>query len=220
MISLALADDQALVRAGFRAVVSGEPDMTVVGEASDGAQAVRLARQFLPQVMLMDIRMPGVDGLAATREICSDASLTGVKVVILTTFESDEYVYGAIRAGASGFLLKDIEPVELIHAVRVIARGDALLAPSVTRRLIAGMATRLKEPPAPAPEALTPRELEILDLVAAGRSNEEIATALAISYATVKTHVSRILAKLAMRDRAQLVVWAYETGRAVPGWLP
>jgi DNA-binding NarL/FixJ family response regulator len=220
MISLALADDQALVRAGFRAIVAGEPDMTVVGEASDGAQAVRVARQFLPRVMLMDIRMPDVDGLAATRQICSDESLAGVKVVILTTFESDEYVYGAIRAGASGFLLKDIEPVELIHAVRVVARGDALLAPSVTRRLIAEMATRLKEPPAPAPEALTPRELEILDLVAAGRSNEEIATVLAISYATVKTHVSRILAKLAMRDRAQLVVWAYETGRAVPGWLP
>jgi DNA-binding NarL/FixJ family response regulator len=220
MISLALADDQALVRAGFRSIVAGEPDMTVVGEASDGEQAVRLVRRFLPQVMLMDIRMPGVDGLAATREICSDRSLAGVKVVILTTFESDDYVYGAIRAGASGFLLKDIEPVELLHAVRVVARGDALLAPSVTRRLIAGMATRLKEPPAPAPEALTPRELEILDLVAAGRSNEEIATALAISYATVKTHVSRILAKLAMRDRAQLVVWAYETGRAVPGRLP
>jgi DNA-binding NarL/FixJ family response regulator len=220
MISLALADDQALVRAGFRAIVAGEPDMAVVGEASDGAQAVRLARQFLPQVMLMDIRMPGVDGLAATREICSDESLAGVKVVILTTFESDAYVYGAIRAGASGFLLKDIEPVELIHAVRVVARGDALLAPSVTRRLIAEMATRLKEPPAPAPQALTPREMEILDLVAAGRSNEEIATVLTISYATVKTHVSRILAKLAMRDRAQLVVWAYESGRAVPGWLP
>jgi DNA-binding NarL/FixJ family response regulator len=170
--------------------------------------------------MLMDIRMPGVDGLAATREICSDESLAGVKVVILTTFESDEYVYGAIRAGASGFLLKDIEPVELIHAVRVVARGDALLAPSVTRRLIAEMAIRLKQPPVPAPEALTPRELEILDLVAAGRSNEEIATVLVISYATVKTHVSRILANLAMRDRAQLVVWAYESGRAVPGWLP
>ncbi|GAA3924821.1 response regulator [Actinoplanes auranticolor] len=220
MISLALADDQALVRAGFRSIVAGEPDMTVVGEASDGEQAVRLARQFLPQVMLMDIRMPGVDGLAATREICSDGTLAGVKVVILTTFESDAYVYGAIRAGASGFLLKDIEPVELIHAVRVVARGDALLAPSVTRRLIAEMAARLKEPPAPAPESLTPRELEILDLVAAGRSNEEIATVLAISYATVKTHVSRILAKLAVRDRAQLVVWAYESGRAVPGWLP
>ena len=220
MIHLALADDQALVRAGFRAIVAGEPDMTVVGEAADGAQAVHLARQLLPQVMLMDIRMPGLDGLAATREICADERLAGVKVVILTTYESDEYVYGAIRAGASGFLLKDIEPTELIHAVRVVARGDALLAPSVTRRLIAEMAARRKPPPAPELEALTAREMEILDQVAAGRSNEEIATALAISYATVKTHVSRILTKLAMRDRAQLVVWAYESGRAVPGWLP
>jgi DNA-binding NarL/FixJ family response regulator len=220
MISLALADDQALVRAGFRAIVAGEPDITVVGEAADGEQAVRLARQARPDVMLMDVRMPGTDGLAATREICSDPSLAGVRVIILTTFESDEYVYGAIRAGASGFLLKDIEPVELIHAIRVVARGDALLAPSVTRRLIAEVASRLKPPPAPELAALTGREAEILDLVAAGRSNEEIAAQLAISYATAKTHVSRILTKLGMRDRAQLVVWAYESGRAVPGWLP
>ncbi|WP_127500382.1 response regulator [Actinoplanes solisilvae] len=220
MISLALADDQALVRAGFRAIVSGEPDMTVVGEAADGTQAVALARRLRPDVMLMDIRMPGVDGLAATREICADRGLLGVKVVILTTYESDEYVYGAIRAGAAGFLLKDIEPVDLIRAVRVVAQGDALLAPSVTRRLIAEMAGRLKPPPAPPPADLTARELEILDQVAAGRSNEEIATRLTISYATVKTHVSRILTKLGLRDRAQLVVWAYESGRAVPGWHP
>ena len=220
MISLALADDQTLVRAGFRAILSGEPDMTITGEASDGAEAIDLARRLRPDVMLMDIRMPGTDGLAAAREICADTTLTDVRVVILTTFESDEYVYGAIRAGASGFLLKDIEPAELIHAVRVVARGDALLAPSVTRRLIGEMAGRLKPPPAPEPGTLTARELEILDLIAAGLSNEEIAARLVISYATTKTHVSRILTKLALRDRAQLVVWAYETGRARPGWMP
>ncbi|MBB2947733.1 DNA-binding NarL/FixJ family response regulator [Actinoplanes lutulentus] len=220
MISLALADDQALVRAGFRAIMAGEPDITLVGEASDGEQAITLARRTRPDVFLMDIRMPGIDGLGATRAICADATLAGVKVVILTTFESDEYVYGAIRAGASGFLLKDIEPVELIHAVRVVARGDALLAPSVTRRLIAEVASRVTPPPVPRLDVLTAREAEILDLVAAGRSNEEIAAELAITYATAKTHVSRILTKLGMRDRAQLVVFAYESGRIVPGWLP
>ncbi|GGN93034.1 DNA-binding response regulator [Actinoplanes lobatus] len=220
MISVALADDQALVRAGFRAILNSEPDMTVAGEAADGTQAVDLARSARPDVMLMDIRMPGTDGLAATRRICADPDLAGVRVVILTTYESDEYVYGAIRAGASGFLLKDLEPDELIHAVRVVARGDALLAPSVTRRLIAETAGRLNPPPAPLLDALTGRETEILDLVAAGLSNEEIAARLAISYATAKTHVSRILAKLGLRDRAQLVVLAYESGRIRPGWLP
>ncbi|MBO3742488.1 response regulator [Actinoplanes flavus] len=220
MISVALADDQALVRAGFRAILTGEPDITVAGEAADGTQAVDLARTARPDVMLMDVRMPGADGLAATRRICADPDLAGVRVVILTTYESDEYVYGAIRAGASGFLLKDLEPDELIHAVRVVARGDALLAPSVTRRLIAETAGRLTPPPAPRLAALTGRETEILDLVAAGLSNEEIATRLAISYPTTKTHVSRILAKLGLRDRAQMVVLAYESGRIRPGWLP
>ncbi|MFI5495793.1 response regulator [Actinoplanes sp. NPDC051859] len=221
MISLVLADDQTLVRAGFRSILAGEPDLKVAGEAADGAEAVQLAHELRPDVLLMDIRMPGLDGLAATRQICADKSLDGVKVVILTTFESDEYVYGAIRAGASGFLLKDTEPVELIRCVRVVARGDALLAPSVTRRLIAEVAARLTPPP-PAPElaSLTAREAEIMDLVAQGLSNEEIAGRLVISHATTKTHVSRILTKLGLRDRAQLVVWAYESGRALPGWLP
>ncbi|BBH71743.1 DNA-binding response regulator [Actinoplanes sp. OR16] len=218
MISLALADDQTLVRAGFRTILAREEDMTVTGEAANGDEAVRLAREKRPDVLLMDIRMPGKDGLAATREICGDPDLADVRVVILTTFESDEYIYGAIRAGASGFLLKDLEPEELIHAVRVVARGDALLAPAVTRRLIAEMSARPAPPPPPRLDGLTARELEILDLVAAGLSNEEIAARLRISHATVKTHVSRVLTKLAVRDRAQLVVWAYESGRARPGW--
>jgi DNA-binding NarL/FixJ family response regulator len=220
MISLVLADDQILVRAGFRSILSGEPDLAVSGEAANGREAVKLARDLRPDVILMDVRMPELDGLAATREICSDETLRDVKVVILTTFESDEYVYGAIRAGASGFLLKDTEPVDLIRAVRVVARGDALLAPSVTRRLIAEVAARLTPPPAPELEALTAREVEVMDLVARGLSNEEIAGRLVISHATTKTHVSRILTKLGLRDRAQMVVWAYESGRALPGWLP
>jgi DNA-binding NarL/FixJ family response regulator len=220
MIKVILADDQTLVRAGFRSILQGEPDMTVVAEAANGAEAVRRTVEHRPDVVLMDVRMPELDGLEATRQIVSDHRLDAVKIVILTTFEQDDYLYGAIRAGASGFLVKDMEPTELIHCVRVVARGDALLAPSVTRRLIADVAARMAAP-APAAELanLTARETEIMDLVAAGLSNEEIASRLVISHATTKTHVSRILSKLGLRDRAQLVVWAYESGRVQPGWL-
>jgi DNA-binding NarL/FixJ family response regulator len=220
MIRVILADDQTLVRAGFRSILSGEADMTVVAEAGDGAEAVRLTAEHRPDVVLMDVRMPELDGLEATRRIVADQRLDAVRIVILTTFEQDDYLYGAIRAGASGFLVKDMEPTELIHCVRVVARGDALLAPSVTRRLIADVAARMSAP-APAAElaSLTARETEIMDLVAAGLSNEEIAARLVISHATTKTHVSRILSKLGLRDRAQLVVWAYESGRVQPGWL-
>jgi DNA-binding NarL/FixJ family response regulator len=220
MIRVLLADDQTLVRAGFRSILTGEPDIEVVAEAADGAEAVRLAVRDRPDVILMDICMPSVDGIEATRRIVTDARLATVKVVILTTFDLDEYVYGALRVGASGFLVKDTEPAELIHGVRVVARGDALLAPAVTRRLIAEFATRAVAPsPPPASGELTPRESEIAELVATGRSNEEIAALLTISAATVKTHLTNILAKLQLRDRAQLVVWAYESGRVRPGWL-
>ncbi|GAA4144090.1 response regulator transcription factor [Actinomadura keratinilytica] len=220
MIPVLLADDQTLVRAGFRSILQGEDDIEVVAEAGDGRTAVDLAARLRPRVVLMDIRMPVLDGLEATRRIVSDPRLTDVKVVILTTFDLDDYVYGAIKAGASGFLVKDTEPPELIHGVRVVARGDALLAPTVTRRLIAEFAARINQPP-PAVElnALTDREREVLELVAAGLSNEEIAERLVLSPATAKTHVSRILAKLGARDRAQLVVLAYESGMIRPGWL-
>ncbi|BCJ46947.1 DNA-binding response regulator [Actinoplanes ianthinogenes] len=220
MIRVLLADDQRLVRAGFRSILGGEPDIRVVAEAADGAEAVRLARQERPDVVFMDVRMPVLDGLEATRRIVADPALSDVRIVILTTYELDEYVYGAIRGGASGFLLKDAEPAELITCVRVVARGDALLAPSVTRKLIADVASRVRRPaPAPADAGLTTREAEIADLVAAGLSNEEIAARLTISHATAKTHVSRVLGKLGLRDRAQLVIWAYEAGRVQPGWL-
>jgi DNA-binding NarL/FixJ family response regulator len=220
MIRVLLADDQTLVRAGFRSILDSEDDISVVAEAADGEVAVRLTRELKPDVVLMDIRMPSLDGLEATRRIAADERLTGVKVIILTTFDLDDYVYGALRAGASGFLVKDTEPMELIHGVRVVARGDALLAPSVTRRLISELAGRIKQPdPHPRLNALTDREREVMALVAAGLSNDEIARRLVLSPATAKTHVSRIMTKLDVRDRAQLVILAYESGMVTPGWL-
>ena len=222
MIRVLLADDQALIRAGFHVLIDAADDLQVVGEAIDGAQAVDLARRERADVVLMDIRMPGVDGLEATRRISADEDLAGVKVIILTTFESDEYVYQAIRAGASGFLVKDTEPADLIQAVRVVARGDALLSPSVTRRLITDLASRPERPPPSgssgrALAGLTDREREVLGLVAEGLSNDEIAARLFLSPLTSKTHVSRIMTKLDARDRAQLVVIAYESGLVTPG---
>ena len=220
MIKVLLADDQRLVRAGFGSILDDEDDITVVGEAADGEQAVALCREVLPDVALMDIRMPGMDGLEATRKITSDRRLDRVRVVILTTFDLDEYVYGALRAGASGFLLKDTEPEELIHAVRVVARGDALIAPSITRRLIAEFAGRVERPsPGPRLRSLTDREREVMELVANGLSNDEIAERLVLSPATAKTHVSRIMSKLDVRDRSQLVVLAYESGMVNPSWM-
>ncbi|MFG3042850.1 response regulator [Streptomyces sp. NPDC048330] len=221
MIRVVLADDQTLVRAGFRSILSDEEDIDVVGEAGDGEQAIGLARELRPDVVLMDIRMPVLDGVEATRRITADERLEGVRVVILTTFDADDHVYGALRAGASGFLVKDTEPMELLHAVRVVARGDALIAPAVTRRLIAEFAGRADRQPDPSPwlNALTEREREVLGLVGAGLSNDEIAGRLVLSPATAKTHVSRIMTKLAVRDRAQLVILAYESGMITPGWL-
>ena len=222
MIRVLLADDQALIRAGFHVLIDAADDLQVVGEATDGAQAVDLARRERANVVLMDIRMPGVDGLEATRRISAADDLAGVKVIILTTFESDEYVYQAIRAGASGFLVKDTEPADLIQAVRVVARGDALLSPRVTRRLITDLASRPERPPPSGPlgralAGLTDREREVLALVAEGLSNDEIAARLFLSPLTSKTHVSRIMTKLGARDRAQLVVIAYESGLVTPG---
>jgi DNA-binding NarL/FixJ family response regulator len=214
-----IADDQSAVRAGFAALLGGEDDMEVVGEAADGREAVDLARRLFPTVVLMDVRMPNLDGLEATRLICADPSLEASRVLMLTTFDLDEYVYGALRAGASGFLLKDAGPEELLRAIRTVAAGDALLAPSITRRLIAEFANR-PESGTVAPlefNQLTERELEILRLVAAGLSNAEIARRLVISPLTAKTHVGRVLAKLDCHDRAQLVALAYETGLVTPG---
>jgi DNA-binding NarL/FixJ family response regulator len=219
VIGVVLADDQALVRAGFAALLDAQDDMQVVGQAADGAEAVSQVREHRPDVVLMDIRMPGVDGLSATRTIVADPALADVRIVILTTFELDEYVFEALRAGATGFLVKYTEPAELIRAVRTVASGEALLSPSVTRRLIAEFADRAKEPPvSTALDALTDREREVIAVVAQGLSNDEIAAKLYLSPATVKTHVNRAMAKLAARDRAQLVVLAYEAGLVRPGW--
>ncbi|EAQ00477.1 putative two component system response regulator [Janibacter sp. HTCC2649] len=221
MIRVVLADDQLLLRAGLRALLDAEDDIEVVGEASDGAEAVELVRTLTPDVVLMDIRMPGTDGLEATRRIAADESLAETKVVILTTFDLDEYVFEAVRIGASGFLVKDTEPTELLRGVRAVAGGDALLSPRVTRRLIGEFASRSRDTSMPAARELallTDREREIVGLVGEGLSNDEIATRLVVSPATAKTHVSRAMVKLHARDRAQLVVLAYESGLVTPGW--
>jgi DNA-binding NarL/FixJ family response regulator len=213
VIRVLLADDQTLVRAGFRAILESDDGIEVVGEAPDGTAAVALAERLLPDVVLMDIRMPGLDGIGATRQIASDVRLANVRVLILTTFETDDYVFEALRAGASGFLVKDTEPIELLRAVRVVARGEALLAPSVTRRLIDEVVSQSSRViNVPGLTELTEREREIMVLVATGLSNDEIADHLTISPATVKTHVSRIMAKVGARDRAQVVVFAHQAG--------
>jgi DNA-binding NarL/FixJ family response regulator len=218
-IGVLVADDQAMVRAGFRVLIESEPDLVVLGEAEDGTRAVALARQHEPDVILMDVRMPVMDGLEATRLITATATENGPRVLILTTFDLDEYVFAALRAGASGFILKDRPPEELLNAIRIIAAGDALLAPSITKKLIARFASQpdpLRAPPQSLSQ-LTTREREVLILIAKGLSNSEIADQLVMSLLTAKTHVSRILAKLGARDRAQLVVLAYETGLVTAG---
>ena len=215
-----IADDQAMVREGFAAVLAAQPGLEVVGQAADGAEAVRQARHLQPDIVLMDIRMPVMDGLQATREILGGSTGRPLpRVLMLTTFDLDDYVYSALRAGASGFLLKDATAAELVAAVRVVAAGEALLAPSVTRRLIADFARqpRPDQPPPPALDSLTQRETEVLRLIARGLSNSEISDALVIADQTTKTYVGRILAKLGLRDRAQAVVVAYETGLVTPG---
>jgi len=220
VIRVLLADDQALVRAGFRALLDAQADIEVVAEAADGDEAVQGTLEHRPDVVLMDIRMPGTDGLAATQRIVDDERLADVCVVILTTFDLDEHVFEAIRLGANGFLVKDTEPEELLRAVRAVVAGDALLSPSVTRRLIEEFATRAKDPGrVPGLSGLTEREREVMALVGQGCSNDEIGERLIMSSATARTHVSRAMVKLGARDRAQLVVFAYEAGLVRPGWL-
>jgi DNA-binding NarL/FixJ family response regulator len=220
-VRVVVADDQELVRSGFTMLLSSDPEIEVVGEAGNGADAVAVTARERPDVVLMDVRMPVMDGLEATRRITADESLAATRVVVLTTFDLDEYVHEALRAGASGFLLKDTRPDDLLNAVRVVADGDALIAPRITRRLIEEFARRPQPPaaatPSPMLEPVTGREREVLELVARGRSNAEIAAELYVSHATVKTHVSRLLMKLDARDRAQLVMLAYETGVVTPG---
>jgi len=219
VIRVGLADDQALVRSGFASLLDAEDDISVVGAVGDGFAAVRLAREQRPDVVLMDIRMPGLDGIAATREIARDPALADVHVLVLTTFGLDEYIFDALRAGAAGFLVKDTDAGELIRAVRVIASGDGLLSPGVTRTLIAEFALRARSPaPPPGLAELTAREREVVGLVASGLSNEDIAHRIYVSQSTVKTHVARSMTKLGARDRAQLVVIAYESGLVRPGW--
>lgn len=219
MIRVVLVDDQRLVRAGFASIIGDEDDIEIAAEASDGAEALELIRRHRPDVVLMDIRMPGVDGLEATERIGIDPKLEGVKVIILTTFDEDDYVYRALRAGASGFLVKDTDPDELLRGIRVVAEGEALISPKITRRLIGEFAGRVARPePSAKLNALTERETEVLKLVATGMSNDEIAGELFLSPATAKTHVSRIMSKLSARDRAQLVVTAYEAGLVRPTW--
>jgi DNA-binding NarL/FixJ family response regulator len=220
MIRVLIADDQALVRGGFRALLDARADIEVVGEAVNGTEALARTRALLPDVVLMDIRMPDLDGLEATRQIAADPGLAAVRVIILTTFELDEYLFDALRFGASGFLVKDTEPADLVTAVRVVAGGDALISPGMTRRLIAEFAARAKAPrPARELDVLTEREREVMCLVAGGLTNDEIAGRLYLSPATARTHVSRAMTKLGARDRTQLVVLAYETGLVRPGWL-
>jgi DNA-binding NarL/FixJ family response regulator len=219
-IRVAIADDQTLVRAGFRVLIDSAPDMTVVGEATTGRDAVQLAGESHPDVVLMDIRMPDLDGIEATRLISGSPALAGTRILILTTFETDDDVIDAMRAGASGYLLKDAEPSDLLDAIRVVAQGEALLAPSVTRRLIAAFVASSARQPSPPSlarlDTLTDREREVLVLIANGLNNAEIADVLFVSVATAKTHISRIMTKLDARDRAQLVVIAYETGLVIP----
>ena len=218
MIRVLVADDQALVRGSFCLLVDTAPDLQVIGEAATGAEAVQIATREKPDVLLMDIRMPVMDGIEATQRITQSGQTAGVRVLILTTFDLDDYVYGALRAGASGFLLKDTPPADLLTAIRVIAAGDALLAPAVTRRLIAEFSRRPQpgQHPVTALDGVTDREREVLTLIGRGLSNAEIAQALHITMATAKTHISRLLAKLGARDRAQLVIVAYETGLIQP----